>query len=77
MGDLSSSEEENDANDDNDDEDDKKDVKVVKSFKFNLDKNSIHVASKESDNTFADEESMSNFEDSNIGKIIFIHILCY
>lgn len=67
LGDLSSSDEEHDGNEDDDDEEEKKEEKIVKSFKFNLDKNSIHMTSKESDNTFHDEESMSNLEDSNMG----------
>ncbi len=69
LGDLSSSEE-----DDDDDEETNKQCKKStddknssKSFKFNLDKNSIHVtSSKGRDKT--GEESMSNdFEDSNAG----------
>lgn len=75
LGDLSSSDDNND-DDEDDDEDESKPqkqpaddgVKVVKSFKFNLDKNSIHMKSKSrNENTFTGDESMSNCEDSNTG----------
>ena len=64
LGDLSSSsDEDEDNNDESTDEEDKKTKnKSIKSFKFNLNKNSVHMTTP----GHADE-SMSNFDDSNIG----------
>lgn len=73
LGDLSSSEDDDNNDEDDDDEDEpklEKTEKVVKSFKFNLDKNSIHMTSKDTSQTtftIGEESNMSNFEDSNIG----------
>lgn len=74
LGDLSSSEDEEEVNDEDDDEENDEEEKqkksngekVVKSFKFNLNKNSVHKPSEARTYT-AGDDSLSNFEDSNIG----------
>ncbi len=66
----SSDEDEDDEDEEEEDENKKISTQIVKSFKFNLNKNSIHVSSKSKESytekTLIDE-SNSNFEDSNIG----------
>lgn len=70
LGDLSSSEEDDsESNDDESKTDQNNPPKIVKSFKFNMDKNSIHMNSNNASTfTIGEESNMStNFEDSNIG----------
>lgn len=80
IGDLSSSEEEDDKNDEEDDEDEEELKNKKTSFRFNLNKNSVHHAKdSENDESKLDQsatvgpgevdDSMSNFDDLGFGNV--------